>query len=164
MNFTELGYFSKTHGIKGQLNLKCLVELDLDNFNAVFLDSSTGKAPYFVEEWQETPNGLLVKLEEINSIEVAKKLVGKKVYVDEKLVIQNNELVDWVGFELVDNIKGSLGLIKTVSDNGAQIIIGLNYNNKELLLPLVEEFITKVDEEKKIIFFNSPEGLIDLYS
>lgn len=163
MNFTELGYFSKTHGIKGQLNLKCLVELDLDNFNAVFLDSSTGKAPYFVEEWQETPNGLLVKLEEVNSIEVAKKLVGKKVYVDEKLVIQNNELFDWVGFELVDNMRGSLGLIKTVSDNGAQIIIGLNYNNKELLLPLVEEFITRVDEEKKIIFFNSPEGLIDLY-
>lgn len=164
MNFTELGYFSKTHGIKGQLNLKCLVDLDLDNFNAVFLDSSTGKAPYFVEEWQETPNGLLVKLEELNTIEAAKKLVGKKVYVDETIIIESNELTDWVGFELIDKQYGSLGLIKSVSDNGAQIIVELFYKNKQLLLPLVEEFITNIDEENKIIHYTSPEGLIDLYS
>jgi 16S rRNA processing protein RimM len=37
------------------------------------------------------------------------------------------------------------------------------YKEKEIILPLVEDFIEKIDENEKKLFFNAPEGLIDVY-
>ncbi len=58
---------------------------------------------------------------------------------------------------------GSLGNILEVTDNGSQELFVLNYKGREVLLPFVEDFVERVDEEAKKIFFNAPEGLIDLY-
>jgi 16S rRNA processing protein RimM len=163
MNLVEIGYFSKTHGIKGQLHLKYQIEFDEDTLNAVFIDSTTGKAPYFIEELQYTNSSYIVKLEEINTIEEAKKLVGKKTYIDEVFVIVNETETNWIGYELIDTKLGVIGIINSVSDNGAQLIVTINYKEKEMLLPLVEELIDKIDETNKKIYYKAPDGLIELY-
>ena len=35
--------------------------------------------------------------------------------------------------------------------------------DKQLLIPINDEIITKVDRENKTIFVTTPEGLVDLY-
>jgi 16S rRNA processing protein RimM len=37
------------------------------------------------------------------------------------------------------------------------------YKNKEIILPLVNDFIEKIDETDRKIYYNAPEGLIDVY-
>jgi 16S rRNA processing protein RimM len=63
----------------------------------------------------------------------------------------------------VDKLHGSLGKIMGVSDNGEQVLVTLRFKDREVILPVVEDFIDKVDEEKKVLYFNAPEGLIDVY-
>ena len=36
------------------------------------------------------------------------------------------------------------------------------YNEKDVMIPLVDDFITRMDTAQRIIYLNLPEGLIDL--
>ena len=163
MDLTQVGYFSKTHGVKGHLILRVEKEFKVDALKALFMESSTGKAPYFISEIKDSNNGLIIGLEEITAVEKAKPLLGKAVYIDSNLLEEEEEEMNWIGFELIDKNHGSLGEISGVSDNGQQILLSIRYKGKEVLLPLVEDFIENVDEAAKKLFFNAPEGLIELY-
>jgi 16S rRNA processing protein RimM len=163
MDLKKIGYFSKTHGVKGQLILKSDLDFYFEEVNAFFIDSGGSKAPYFVSEINDSNNGIMVLLEEVTSVEKAKTLIGKKVFIDAQFIAEDQETIDWIGFELIDSAHGSLGEITGVSDNGHQVIVSVLYKNKEIILPLVDDFIEKIDEGSKKIFFNAPEGLIDVY-
>jgi 16S rRNA processing protein RimM len=162
MNLSEIGYFSKTHGIKGHLILKSEVEFDLENLTALFVDVSGGKAPYFIRGIDEAKNDLRILLEEIDTVEKARSLVGKKVFINSELIAEE-ESQDLRGYELIEKKLGSLGKITGVTDNGAQILVSIIYKEKEVILPLVEELIEGVDEEERKIMYNAPEGLIEMY-
>ena len=163
MDLSDIGYFSKTHGVKGQLILKADKDFSIDEVKAIFIETSTGKAPYFVKELSQTNNGFIVALEEIESIEKAKLLIGKHVFISSDLIEEDEETFDWIGFEIIDKIYGSIGIIFNVSDNGHQTLVTVLYKEKEVILPLVDDFIENIDEKTKKIFFNAPEGLIDVY-
>jgi 16S rRNA processing protein RimM len=163
MELGEIGYFSKTHGIKGQLILKCDRDFYFEEAKALFIERSGSKAPYFVSEIKETNDSLIVLLEEVNSVEQAKLLVGKKVFADASLFDEEDKQDNWIGYELVDEERGSLGKIIEVSDNGAQLLVSVLYKEKEVILPLTDDFIESIDDSAKIIKFKAPVGLIDIY-
>lgn len=163
MELKEIGYFSKTHGIKGHLILKSNIEFYFEDLNALFIDLAGSKAPYFVKEINEGNNGLIILLEEVDAVEKAKLLIGKKVFIDEQLIAETDDEMDWVGFELIDEQFGSLGKIKEVNDNGVQVLVSLSFKEKELILPLVDDFIQSVDEKTKILKYKAPDGLIEMY-
>ena len=163
MDLKEIGYFSKTHGIKGHLILKSELDFYFENVNACFIDLAGSKAPYFIAEIKENDRGFIVLLEDVDAINKAKPLVGKKIFIDSKYVPEQEESINWIGYELIDKNFGSLGNITEVNDNGVQILVSINYKDKEIILPLVDDFIEEIDEEAKQINFNAPEGLIELY-
>lgn len=163
MDLVEIGYFVKTHGVKGHLILKSEADFYIDEVNACFIEQGGSKAPYFISEIKESNQGIIVLLEDISAIEKAKALIGKKVFFDSKFVEENTFNEDWLGFELIDKHFGSLGSILAMSDNGSQVLVSINYNGKEVILPMVEDFIENLDEAGKKIHYNAPEGLIQLY-
>lgn len=163
MNLVEIGYFSKTHGIKGQLILKSDSEFYFEEVNAFFVEISGSKAPFFIKDIKENNNGLIILLEEFDTQEKAKTLIGKKVFVDEQFIAENENEHNWLDYELIDHNLGNLGKINEVNESGPQILVSLIYKEKEIMLPLVEELIENIDEEGKKIHYKSPEGLIDLY-
>jgi 16S rRNA processing protein RimM len=162
MELAHIGYFSKPHGVKGLLILKEAHEFLYDGLKVLFVEMPTGRAPHFVKQLKPSNNGLIVGLEEVDSVEKAGKLVGKKVYADASLLVEEDNFT-WIGFELIDSHHGSLGTIKEESDNGHQVLLTLLFKDREVILPLVNEMIEKVDEENKIIYYKAPDGLIDLY-
>ncbi len=163
MNLAPLGYFSKTQGLKGQLVLKAEADFFMDELKVLFVEIAGAKAPYFVGSIRENGNSLVVQLEEVDVVEKAKTLVGKKVFIDAGLIDDSEADFNWLGFELVDARHGVLGLITEVSDNGQQVLLNVNHKGKDVMLPLVEEFIDRVDEVQKKLFYKAPEGLIELY-
>lgn len=163
MDLKILGYFSKTKGIKGELILKTDELFEIDELKALFTESAGSMAPHFIEKIDENNTGITVKFDSVNSVEAAKAFVGKKVFIEEKYLIIEEEDHDWVGFELIDKKHGSLGKIISVDDNGAQLLVQLNYQNKDVVLPLVEELISELNTDSKKIHYNSPEGLIEMY-
>ncbi len=162
MNLLESGYFSRTHGTKGQLVLKTSVEFVPEKVKVVFVELSGSKAPYFVAEYKMAASDLVLSLESIDSPEKAKGLVNKKVFLEESLVLPQTQ-EEFIGYMVHDLLKGPLGEVSELSENGAQQLMHLNYQGKEVILPMVEDFIQAIDHEKREIRYKAPEGLIELY-
>ena len=59
---------------------------------------------------------------------------------------------------------GDVGFIKYVNDKSPQHLFVLEYDKKEILIPINDELIIKIDRKKKLIRMNLPNGLIQLYS
>jgi len=64
---------------------------------------------------------------------------------------------------VIDQIKGPIGQIQEVIDNGPNVVLQVNCNGKEIMLPYNEELILGIDEVSKALNYNAPEGLIDMY-
>lgn len=163
MELASIGYFIKTHGVKGQIILKIEHQFKEKDVKVLFIETATGKAPFFVNGFKNNNHGLIFSLEEIISVEQAKKLIGKVVFIAKNILIEKEEEFDWLDYILIDKSLGEIGKIESVSNNGQQLLLKLNYKNKEILLPLVDSFIEKIDHDHKKLFFNAPDGLINLY-
>jgi 16S rRNA processing protein RimM len=163
VELVEVGYFSKTFGIKGQLVLKTYRDFDPSEVKAIFVDVQGSKAPFFVSAAQPASQGILISLEEISTVEKAQPLIRKQVFIDASLLEDDEDEESLVGYSVEDKNFGPLGKIVEVSENGAQEVLHLSFKDKELLLPFVDEFIEEIDDEKMIVHYNAPAGLIDLY-
>ena len=67
------------------------------------------------------------------------------------------------GYNVVDSIKGDIGIVDTVIDLVSNPLLRIEKDKKEILIPIFEGLIQKVDRKKKILYIEAPEGLIDLY-
>jgi len=59
--------------------------------------------------------------------------------------------------------KDLIGIITEVLEYPHQAVLSINFRNKEILIPITDEIIVNVDRDKKHLYTNTPEGLIDLY-
>ena len=162
MDLREIGYFSKTHGVKGHLILKVTQDFYYQDIKVMFTEVSGSKAPHFISSIESNAKNVIVKLEELSKVEEAQKMIGKKVFVDQEFV-DGVEEMDFIGYELIDRKAGSLGPILEVNDQGVQLLVTLKYQGKEVILPLVDELIESIDDENKKIVYQAPDGLIDMY-
>ncbi len=162
MQFKEIGYFSKTHGLKGHLLLFTSVDLEIEQIKAVFIEIGGSQAPYFVEEIKPFTNGFLVKLESVNSVEEANKLKNKTIFADKKLVYEEEEF-EFLNFTLFDLEKGEIGLIEEFIDTPGNPILKIMKGDKEILLPFSEDFIEAVKKKEKQLIYRAPEGLLEIY-
>ncbi|MCD6068421.1 MAG: rRNA processing protein RimM [Bacteroidetes bacterium] len=165
-DFIEIGYFQKPHGYKGQIGLALTVDHEIlfNKVSFMMLEMNNLLTPFFIEKI-ETKHKILVKLENFNSDTEAKKFQSKKVFIHKDLVVQSTaeEEGDYTGYLLIDEVQGELGRIEGTEEMPGNDVFIILKNGKEILLPILEEFITEVDDEKKIIRYKAPEGLIDLY-
>jgi 16S rRNA processing protein RimM len=162
MKLREVGYFSKTHGLKGWLVLKQAVEFDIDNANALFVKTASGNAPHFVADLKETSGNLTVLLETVDSVEKAKVFINKSVLVDEKFIIENDE-DNFSGYTIEFSGLAISGEIQGVIDMPGNSLFDVAIKGKQVLLPYTDDFIVEIDDKKKRIEYNAPEGLLDLY-
>jgi 16S rRNA processing protein RimM len=163
MKLVEAGYFTKAHGVKGALVLKDKLDFDWEALSIIFIEISGNRAPFFISKINKANQGYIISLEDIDQLEKTNHLISKSVFIDESLVIEQTEETQWKNYQVIDSTFGDLGLVLSESNNGAQQIIEIKHGNKLILLPLVDVFIEKIDEDRKIIYYKSPQGLIDLY-
>jgi 16S rRNA processing protein RimM len=57
---------------------------------------------------------------------------------------------------------GLLGTITEVSPTGPNRLLTLNYNTKEVLIPVNGPFITSTNKTKKLIKVDLPEGFLEI--
>ena len=69
----------------------------------------------------------------------------------------------FVGFEAEDKKVGTLGKIIDIEEqNGVNPLFVVMRGDEEILIPMVDSFISAVDVNNRIVTFELPEGLLDL--
>ena len=64
---------------------------------------------------------------------------------------------------LLTNLKKKIGIIQSVNDSGPQAMFVINNNGTEILIPVHDNFIKKLDRTDKKIYLNIPDGLLDIF-
>jgi 16S rRNA processing protein RimM len=166
----QLGYVIKPHGLKGEVQ----IYLDVDSpeeyqtLESVFVLKGQQLVPFFIESLAVRGEKAIVAFEEIETIEDAVSLKGAGLFLslDQLPSLGDDDFYyhELVGFSLQDAEGKSIGEIKNVLDAGAQDLLSVMHpEGKEILIPLSDELITKLDKEAKVLVMKVPDGLVDVY-
>ena len=164
----QLGKITKPFGYKGQVVFFLDVDCpdDYSGLDSVFVEVKGHLLPYFIKEIKINGNKAIVTFEDI-STEEAQSLIGSNLFLPLDLLpkLTGNRFYfhEVIGWRVVDNQKGDIGTIVSVIDYPAQPIFQIMKNEKEILIPIIDQVIKKVDRTEKVMYIEAPNGLIDLY-
>ena len=167
----QLGYVIKTHGLDGEVSI--LLDVDIpDDYHAlesvfVAVQGTETLVPFFLEHIVIQQNKALVKFEDVDSIEQAEPLVKAGLYLPLTSLPALSEdqyyYHEIIGFRVVDQQAGDLGTVKDVYSTAGQDMIAMDYEGKEVLIPINDNIITRVDKAQQVVHVDLPEGLLEVY-
>lgn len=165
-----LGKIVKKYSFKGEV----LAKLDTDqpelyeNLDSILIELRGNLIPFFIEHSQLHKSELLrLKFEEVDTEQDADSILKSHLYLPleflPKLEGDKFYFHEVIGFVIEDTNFGKVGTIKSINDSTSQALFEIDRDGLEILIPLNDEFIKKVDRDNKTILVETPEGLIDLY-
>ncbi len=163
-----LGKVTKPWGVKGQMVLFLDVDTPEDylELDSAFVEVKGQLVPYFFHLDTLNGNKAVVTFEEF-SADQASALAGHSLYLplDRLPKLEGNKFYfhEVVGFSVIDSEKGDIGTLEQVIDYPAQPLFQVMKNGVEILIPVIDEVIDRVDRAQKIIYVTAPKGLINLY-
>jgi len=168
-DFFKVGWVKDAHGLRGELYVKLLSKepewlSELDQ--ALLHQSATStKTLVTVKKWKPHKQGLIIHVEGISNRNQSEELKGYEFLIPKQLLsTEEGEvpyLVEFLGFEVVDQKLGSVGKVIGFVDNGAQDLIEVEQGEKTHLIPFVDAFINAIDKSGKTLKMDLPEGLIE---
>ncbi len=169
-NCVKVGFVQKPHGIHGELVIRFQEEFyeTLEESPTLFLEIDNLLVPYFIEEEGlrfKSGESVITQLKWIDSDKKAKELCGLSVFVDQSNVVEIEDEMSpnaLVGYTLFDISLGLIGEINDVHDYAGNLLLSVDYKGTEALVPLNEDLIIRIDEDKREIEMQIPEGLFDL--
>ena len=152
-----LGKVVSKYSFKGEV----LVKLDTDepeiyeNMESVFVSLGNNLVPFFIDRCRLHKSNLLrIDFEEVKDEPTADKLIGAELYLPLTLLppLSGNKFYfhEVIGFTMMDEVHGDIGVIKAINDSASQELFEVDKNGKELLVPISDEIITKVDRHAKV--------------
>ena len=165
-----IGQIAKLHGYKGGVSLFLDVThpeeyIDMESF---FIEIDGILTPFFVESFKLKNKGFAaVKFQGVDSEQEARSLLKKKVFIPETELRELDESNFYdhevIGYEVEDVVKGEIGKVTAIADLKQNPLLVIEFKDKEILLPIFEGLIVKVDRKLKRLKVKAPDGLIDLY-
>lgn len=164
-----LGRVTKKYSFKGEV----IIKLDTDepeiyqNLNAVFIDLGKDLLPFFIEKSSfQRGRELRVRFEDVKTEQDADAILKKEVYLPldllPKLSGDKFYFHEIIGFSLLDVNYGAIGTIESINDSTAQALFIVSDGEDEILVPMVKDFIKKIDRKKREVLVETPEGLIEM--
>ena len=165
-----LGKVTRLYSFKGEV----ILFLDVDDpskyeqLDSVMLDINGALVPYFIEKkTHSTGDKVRVKFEGVDSEAAAKKLVNREMRLPLSLLPPSGKddfyLHEVIGFTVIDRTEGEVGLIDSIIEANANSLFRILKGFDEILIPINDDLINKIDKKNKIIEVDCPEGLIDLF-
>jgi 16S rRNA processing protein RimM len=165
-----LGKIAKKFSFKGEV----LIYLDTDepelyeNMESVFVEFNNNLVPFFIENSSLHKNDFLrIRFEDVNTEEEADRLLGSAVYLPLKMLpkLSGNKFYfhEVIGFKVEDRRLGIVGEIQSINDSSAQPLFEVLNGEVEILIPMIDHFLVKIDRENKKVIMDLPEGLIEMY-
>jgi 16S rRNA processing protein RimM len=165
-----LGKVVKKYSFKGEVILK----LDTDepelyqDLDYVYLELGKSLIPFFIKKSiLQRGNQLRVDFEDVKNETDADNILKSDVYLPLEFLpkLTGNQFYfhEVIGFTLEDINFGEVGIIQSVNDKTAQPLFIVEKDSKEVLIPMVDDFIKKIDRKNKKVIVDTPKGLIEMY-
>ncbi len=165
-----LGKIAKKFSFKGEV----LIYLDTDEpelyqeMESIFVEFNKNLIPFFIENSNLHKGDFLrVKFEDIDNEEQADEIINCEVYLPLKMLpkLEGNKFYfhEVIGFEIEDKRLGVFGKIVSINDTSAQPLFEVVNGNVEILIPMIDQFLVKIDRENKKVIMDLPEGLVEMY-
>ena len=170
-----IGIITSSHGVAGKLNIKSLSD---------FKERFTQPGKRWVQKNNEKPipfnlisgfqkpgkESFIICLEGIKDRIQADNLKSSKLLVKSNDIPKLNEnefhlnqLLDLEVKLKVNNELEVIGkIVDLITENNTLIVLNLNRNNKNILIPFVKEIVTIIDLQNNYLIINPPKGLLDL--
>ena len=164
----QIGQLKKPHGIKGEIAFS-FTNGSFATSECPFLICEIDGifVPFRIENYRFISNTMAyIQLKNIDSDQAARMISHKEVFFPKRNVKETieNDSFSWdyfIGYTLTDKRLGRIGRIVDVDATTRNILFIVERGKKEILIPAVEEFIIRIDENKEDLRVTLPDGLIE---
>ena len=170
LDFFPIGVIIKPHGLRGDMILEVEegYEDHLTDQEYLLVEIEGGLVPFFISDEGlnfRTSTTLSVAFDDYDSADKVRSLCGSKIYLHKKINQENNnnDFKELLEYTVFDKVKGELGRIIQIDNYSGNVVLTVFHLNHEVLIPLSDNLITNILNEKHELHLDCPEGLIDLY-
>lgn len=167
--YIHIGKFVAVSGLQGELLLKHVLgkKTVFKAGEVVFIEKDKNiPLPFFIQKNTAKNNTeTLLKIEGIDTREKAISLLQKKAWLtkdDFEKYVSKTAPVNLIDFIVIDK-KEKLGKVEAVIEQPQQVLLQITIQSNEVLIPLHEKTLKKIDRRNKEIHVELPEGLVDIY-
>ncbi len=165
----KVGLIAKPHGVSGEVVVRALTGFTSDDlcYEFLFVEIDGGLVPYYVEEVR-VKNGeeVLVKFEYVDNQDEARRISGADIYISREWLDEQGDDMSIdrqiTGWSVYDENEIMIKIIDIEEQNGVNPLFVVMRGDEEILIPMVDSFISAVDVNNRIVTFELPEGLLDL--
>jgi len=164
-----IGRISATHGIRGQLkvNLYSGSAETLCASDSVLLRTSRGETvSYGVAGVSGHGKKTILALKGFDNVNQVLHLVGAEILVrrDQFPDLGEDEYFwcDLIGLAVVTDEGVNLGRLEDIIETGSNDVYVVRSQERECLIPALDDVVVDVDLERGVMTVHPPEGLLDL--
>ena len=165
--YLEIGQIVNTSGLKGFLKVIPLTD-DITRFEdlkTVYIQEKKDLVEFKIQDVKYSKNMVLLKLEGIDDIGEAEKFKNFYIKINRKDAVELEEdsyfIVDIIGRKVFTDENEFLGKVIDVFQTGSNDVYTVKNNeDKEILLPAIEDVIKDIDIANKKIVVKLMDGLI----
>lgn len=171
IHLIEAGHSYKVYGLKGALwiSIDKAYQAFVKKHKVIFFIVEGNPVPYFIDKIT-ADESWLVTLRDVTNPEDAAILSNQTIYVDQSRIKNVSDTMpteediepSWIGYLLMDETSGQSGIIQAIEEFPQQLMAVILYQDKEHYILLREEWITEVDDSKKTIHMQLPDGMFEL--
>ena len=165
--YLECAAIINTHGVRGDVKLESLCDSPevLAALSRVFVRDKETYREIKVNHASVFKQFVLASLEGVNDMDSAAAMKGTTLYAsrdDFELEEGDYFIADLIGLPVIDNLNGTVyGKISDVINRGASDIYVVKTPAGEKMMPVVEEFVKKVDLDNGVYVEPIPGLLSD---
>lgn len=139
-----------------------------ENLESVFVEFNKNLVPFFIVSSSLHKNDFLrIRFEDMNTEEDADAIMNCPIYLPISMLpkLSGNKFYfhEVIGFEIEDKRVGVFGKIVSINDTTAQPLFEVENGAVQLLIPMIDQFLVKIDRPNRKILMDLPEGLIEMY-
>lgn len=165
IDLVTIGMVLKSHGVQGELLIQLAerFERSIESCRALFLDLDGDWVPFMLESYQSVDDNYIVKLKHIDDRNSSIRMHGSPVRVNRsELVITEDgpPVPDLSGFLIEHNLGPALVVDRLEELPQQMMLVCFTEDDREVMVPLVEEWIIHLDEDRAVINMELPDGLL----
>lgn len=164
--YLECGKIINTHGVKGAVKLEswCDSPAVLASLKCIYMSQKGQYIPVKVLHASVFKQFVIMELDGVNDIDAAMLLRNTVIYADRSdfhLDEGDYFIADLLGLPVMDiTTECVYGTLKEVINRGASDIYVIDTPAGERMMPVVDEFVKRIDPERGI-YVSPIEGMLD---